>query len=181
MTWEVPSAALEGAAQSYFGYVELSDPDGDPPRIVTTLWSVSGEGGFAGLLSSSNEHPFDIGLVSPDDLTTIASLLGVSADSNRGTIMGTTYDCRFSVRSPGAGVTGEVSTADATTAYGYGLDPAARETGPTVLEGLYEVYNVPPGTATVTGRYDGQVVSTATVQVRAGAVTQLILRPTAAP
>jgi hypothetical protein len=108
----------------------------------------------------------------------MAALLGTTIDSARGELVVTALDCAL-LRA--AGVSGEVDTADGSTMSFYiaGSLPSATATE-TDGSGTAGWINLPAGPAVITLRRvdTGATVAQATIGIRAGAASAIVLSPT---
>jgi hypothetical protein len=117
--------------------------------------------------------PFDetVRVIAPGTFAALEALLMVSGDPTRGHAGVYSADC---LGAPGVGVTFEVSTADASTTFGYFDEQGTPD--PTILEstenGSAAIANLPEGPAVLTATVKStcQVIGTRTFFVRAGTI-----------
>jgi hypothetical protein len=102
-----------------------------------------------------------------------AGLYGGEQDPTQGGSGAQVWDCRMSAITPAFGVQLELDQPGPSTGHAYGFSGADA----TDRTGLGVIFNVPPGRVRVSARFQGDVVASTTVLVRAGGGVDVWLVP----
>lgn len=173
-----PMDSFGRGLQALDGYVESTDPDNEPRRVVPALM-VPGDIPVPEFGALSNEYPVQHVVNSDDGRTFLwGILLGIDVDSSLGRMWGVVQDCRASSLASARGVNVRVEPDAGGTRYAYGSTPTLTETD---LTGLFQAGPLAPGLATVTVSFEGKVVSWSNFLVRADFTTGVFLRPLTSP